>query len=66
VLIREQDPRIERLLSTLHVSRRPAEQDDLQATFDCIDEELKGLMEQRQTFPIAHLNGIDRTLEEPY
>jgi hypothetical protein len=41
LLIREQDPRIDRLLSTLHVNRPPAEHDDLQATFDRNDKEIK-------------------------
>jgi hypothetical protein len=53
LLIREQDPRIDRLLSTLHVIWSRAEHDDLQATFDCNDEELKDLTEQQQKIPIA-------------
>jgi hypothetical protein len=42
VPIWEQDPRIDQLLSTLHVSQPPAEDDDeVQATFDRNDEEIK-------------------------
>jgi hypothetical protein len=64
VPIQEQDPQTDRLLSTLHVSRPPAEHDDdLQATFDRNDEELK---EQRQEIPITHLNAADRPLEQPF
>jgi hypothetical protein len=45
-LIREQDARIKRLLSTLHVIRpRPEHGDDFQVIFDRNEEELKGFTE---------------------
>jgi hypothetical protein len=66
LLILDQDPRIDGLLSTLHVNRPPAEHsDELQATLDHNDELLNDLAEQRQTTPIAPLNAGDRTLGEP-
>jgi hypothetical protein len=55
-LVREQDARIEQLLSTLHVIRPQAERgDDFQVTLDCNEEELKYLMglHSRWAFPGA-------------
>jgi hypothetical protein len=58
-LIREQDERIEWFLSTLHVIRPRAERgEDLQATFDRNEEELKDLTElHRKMEPFLEMIG---------
>jgi hypothetical protein len=58
-LIREQDLRIEQILSTLQVIRRRAERrDDFQATFDRNEETFKYLMElHRKMEPLLELTG---------